>query len=284
MPTASPAPTPSAAPTASPVSAASPAPEKETDAPDAQTPGASDLPGLYEDGVILISSYAQLLRLASGAPLTDADGNAVLDADGAPVTYAADGQYAIAQDIELLEGGWLPPEGFTGRIAPRETAADRPLYDAASDTIYIYHTLQLAVLAQPDAGEEPVMNNDADPALFGVGQMIWPDGEEQPYLTYGAEHRYVLSTQFTTDLPKEMPGVNLMAKITITNMETGAATIKVNNEAATGDDGTVVDVENKKGIELPETGSIGTIGLTVAGVAVVAIGLFAVPRKKKEQD
>ena len=56
------------------------------------------------------------------------------------------------------------------------------------------------------------MNNDAVPALFGVGHMIWPVGEEQPYLTYGAEHRYVLSTQFTTDLPKEMPGVNLMAE------------------------------------------------------------------------
>ena len=45
-----------------------------------------------------------------------------------------------------------------------------------------------------------------------------------------------------------------------------------------------INVENKKGIELPETGSIGTIGLTVAGVVIVAIGLFAMPRKKKDQD
>ena len=45
-----------------------------------------------------------------------------------------------------------------------------------------------------------------------------------------------------------------------------------------------IKVENKKGIELPETGSIGTIGLTVAGVVIVAIGLFAMPRKKKDQD
>ena len=41
-----------------------------------------------------------------------------------------------------------------------------------------------------------------------------------------------------------------------------------------------IKVENKKGIELPETGSIGTIGLTVAGVAIVLLGVFA-PRKKK---
>ena len=217
-PLQSPEPTPAAsaspAPVETPAPSATPAAWESDEAATSENAKTPDVPGLYEDGVILLSSYAQLLQLASGAPLTDADGNAVLDADGAPVTYAADGQYAIVQDIELPEGGWLPPEGFTGRIAPRETAADRPLYDAASDTIYIYHTLQLAVLAQPDAGEEPVMNNDADPALFGVGQMIWPDGEEQPYLTYGAEHRYVLSTQFTTDLPKEMPGVNLMAETT----------------------------------------------------------------------
>ena len=42
--------------------------------------------------------------------------------------------------------------------------------------------------------------------------------------------------------------------------------------------------QNKTGVELPETGSIGTIGLTVAGVVIVAIGLFAMPRKKKDQD
>lgn len=69
-------------------------------------------------------------------------------------------------------------------------------------------------------------------------------------------------------------------KIEMTNAETGDATITVNDTKASGD-GTVVDVKNKKGIELPETGSIGTIGLTVAGVAIVLVGVFA-PRKKKE--
>lgn len=71
--------------------------------------------------------------------------------------------------------------------------------------------------------------------------------------------------------------------ITITNMDTGAATITVNDVAASGD-GTTVDVENKKGIELPETGSIGTIGLTALGVVVVVAGLFAFPRKKKNRQ
>lgn len=71
--------------------------------------------------------------------------------------------------------------------------------------------------------------------------------------------------------------------IELTNAETGDATITVNGSPANGSDGTVVDVENKKGIELPETGSIGTIGLTVAGVAIVLLGVFA-PRKKKKND
>lgn len=73
-------------------------------------------------------------------------------------------------------------------------------------------------------------------------------------------------------------------KIEMTNEETGEAKITVDGEAATGDDGTVVDVQNKKGIELPETGSIGTIGLTAAGVAIVLAGVLAPRKKKSEQE
>ncbi len=58
----------------------------------------------------------------------------------------------------------------------------------------------------------------------------------------------------------------------------------VNGTANANANDATIKVENKKGIELPETGSIGTIGLTVAGVVIVAIGLFAMPRKKKDQD
>ena len=72
--------------------------------------------------------------------------------------------------------------------------------------------------------------------------------------------------------------------IAITNEETGKATITVDGEEAAGDDGTVVDVENKKGIELPETGSIGTICLTAAGVAIVLAGVLAPRKKKSEQE
>ena len=43
----------------------------------------------------------------------------------------------------------------------------------------------------------------------------------------------------------------------------------------------IIKVENVKGTMLPETGSFGTIGLTILGVAVVLLGVFA-PKKKKE--
>lgn len=70
-------------------------------------------------------------------------------------------------------------------------------------------------------------------------------------------------------------------EIVVSDSDYEHATIKVDGSSATGSDGTTVDVENKKGIELPETGSIGTIGLTIAGVAIVLLGVFA-PRKKKK--
>lgn len=65
----------------------------------------------------------------------------------------------------------------------------------------MYHLYQLAVIAQDDAAQQPVLDGDAQAETFGVGQLIYPDGEGQPYLTYGPEHIYVLSARFSTDLP-----------------------------------------------------------------------------------
>ena len=53
----------------------------------------------------------------------------------------------------------------------------------------------------------------------------------------------------------------------------------INGVPGTTQDSTI-PVQNNKGITLPETGSIGTIGLTILGVGIVLAGIF-IPRRKK---
>ena len=155
--------------------------------------GSSDKP-LFQDGKILIYTCDQLKEIGSG--------NTVTGEDGTDITYASDAQYAIAEDIELTGDmlQWQLPEGFTGSITPlTENSDDLTLYDAQSDTIYLYNPYQLAVLHEESPDAEPVMDGDAQAETFGCGQLIYPDGEDNAYLTYSLNHRYVLSTQFSSD-------------------------------------------------------------------------------------
>ena len=157
---------------------------------------------LYQDGKILIYTCDQLAEIGSGQTLTDASGLAVTDENGAEITYALDAQYAIAEDIELTGDmlQWQLPEGFTGSITPlAESSDDLTLYDAQSDTIYLYNPYQMAVLHGKNPDTEPVMDGDAQAETFGIGQLIYPNGESEPYLTYSLNHRYILSRQFCSD-------------------------------------------------------------------------------------
>lgn len=97
------------------------------------------------------------------------------------------------------------PDSFTGTIN-NGSAQDYPLYDKDSDTIYIYNPYQLKVLAQDNSENEPVMSMDYDAAQVGVGQMIYPNDEDQPYLTYSKSHRYVISKYFNSDRPETVAG------------------------------------------------------------------------------
>lgn len=157
---------------------------------------------LYQDGKILIYTYDQLAEIGSGQTLTDASGLAVTDENGAEITYALDAQYAIAEGIELTGDmlQWQLPEGFTGSITPlAESSDDLTLYDAQSDTIYLYNPYQMTVLHGENPDTEPVMDGDAQAETFGSGQLIYPNGESEPYLTYSLNHRYILSRQFCSD-------------------------------------------------------------------------------------
>lgn len=158
---------------------------------------------LYQDGKILIYTCDQLAEIGSGQTLTDASGLTVTDENGAEITYALDAQYAIAEDIELTDDMllWQLPEGFTGSITPlAESGDDLTLYDAQSDTIYLYNPYQMAVLHGENPDTEPVMDGDARAETFGSGQLIYPNGEEGAYLTYSSTHHYVLSKQFSSEV------------------------------------------------------------------------------------
>lgn len=80
----------------------------------------------------------------------------------------------------------------------------------------------------------------------------------------------------------------LTAPVKVTITETTGADGKVTGvtytvgetDQSTND---TVKVENKTGSMLPSTGGMGTIGLTVLGVGVVALGVLA-PKKKKEKQ
>lgn len=65
-------------------------------------------------------------------------------------------------------------------------------------------------------------------------------------------------------------------------MSVGYAKYAVDGKNAT--ESNIVNIQNKSGAFLPETGSIGTIGLTIAGVALIIGGIGFTSRKKKEQE
>ena len=108
-------------------------------------------------------------------------------------------------DIQMnLEQIWTVSDSFTGTITGTEVEENETptLYDKDTDTIYIYNPYQLMVLAQEESETEPVMSLDYDAPQFGMGQMIYPDGEDQAYLTYSKSHKYVLSQKFNSDKPE----------------------------------------------------------------------------------
>ena len=162
----------------------------------------------YQNDKICIYNYNQLKQIGSDAYVYTGDkdgtigsGEAVKN-EGTELRYTSDAQYVLMNDIEMsTDYIWTLPNNFTGSIAGT-TRESTSLYNKEIDTITIYNPYQLMVLAQDNSETEPVMSLDYDAPQFGMGQMIYPNGENQPYLTYSKSHKYVLSQSFDSSKPE----------------------------------------------------------------------------------
>lgn len=185
--------------------------EAETSSEDDKAESTDNIDAYYKDSKICIYNYEQLKQIGSDAYVYtgDKDGKIgsgdVVKSEGTELKYGADAQYILMNDIQMnLEQMWSVPDSFTGTITGTEVEENETptLYDKETDTIYIYNPYQLMVLAQEESETEPVMTLDYDAPQFGMGQMIYPDGEDQAYLTYSKSHDYVLSQKFNSDKPE----------------------------------------------------------------------------------
>ena len=185
--------------------------ESESSGGNVKAESTDNIDAYYKDSKICIYNYEQLKQIGSDAYIYtgDKDGKIgsgeVVKNEGTELKYGADAQYILMNDIQMnSEQMWLVPDSFTGTITGTKLEENETptLYDKETDTIYIYNPYQLMVLAQEESETEPVMTLDYDAPQFGMGQMIYPDGEDQEYLTYSKSHNYVLSQKFNSDKPE----------------------------------------------------------------------------------
>lgn len=162
----------------------------------------------YQNDKICIYNYNQLKQIGSDAYVYTGDkdesigSGEVVKNEGTELRYTSDAQYVLMNDIEMsTDYIWTLPNNFTGSITGT-TRESTSLYNKETDTITIYNPYQLMVLAQDNSETEPVMSLDYDASQFGMGQMIYPNGENQPYLTYSKSHKYVLSQSFDSSKPE----------------------------------------------------------------------------------
>ena len=185
--------------------------ESESSGGNVKAESTDNIDAYYKDSKICIYNYEQLKQIGSDAYIYtgDKDGKIgsgdVVKSEGTELKYGADAQYILMNDIQMnLEQMWSVPDSFTGTITGTEIEENETptLYDKETDTIYIYNPYQLMVLAQEESETEPVMSLDYDAPQFGMGQMIYPNGEDKDYLTYSKDHNYVISKNFSSDKPE----------------------------------------------------------------------------------
>ena len=180
---------------------------------------------IFENGKIKIYNLKQLYAIGTNQVVMDGDasedafgmGNAI--SEEKPVIYSADADYKLMNEIVLdSHEPWVLPENFTGKFSGKGGDESSPLYDADTDTVYVYNNAQLQAIAAEDAEDKPIMSKDMIASEFGKGGLVYADGsttdiigetgfryedadiivdEEGDYLTYSSEHTYVLSPDFS---------------------------------------------------------------------------------------
>ncbi len=180
---------------------------------------------VFENGKIKIYNLKQLYAIGTNRVVMDGDasedafgmGNAI--SEEKPVIYSADADYKLMNEIVLdSHEPWVLPENFTGKFSGKGGDESSPLYDADTDTVYVYNNAQLQAIAAEDAEDKPIMSKDMIASEFGKGGFVYADGsttdiigetglfhddadiivdEEGDYLTYSSEHTYVLSPDFS---------------------------------------------------------------------------------------
>ena len=165
---------------------------------------------VYDSGLIRIYNLEQLEAVGTGAQVYSGDdsadtfgtGDAVTDENGSAVVYGNDAAYMLMNEISLDSSDlWQLPAGFAGSFTGTGGNAGSPLYDAETDTIYIYNNYQLGTTNDPEA-LKTVMSNDMIAEEFGMGQIVFADEAEETQLEYTDAHNYVLTTDFTSEMPE----------------------------------------------------------------------------------
>ena len=187
-----------------------------------QRDNTEDLSSLYENGQVKIYNLSQLKKVGTGEQIHSGDvsedtfgtGDALTDENGNALTYGNDTQYMLMNDIPMSgDDVWTLPEGFGGSFTGQGGTADSPLYDAATDTIYVYNNYQLATIKDPEA-LKTVMSNDMIAEEFGVGQVVFADAEGAVQLEYTADHNYMISADFTGEMP-ELKVAEVQSDVTV---------------------------------------------------------------------
>lgn len=223
-----------------------------------------DLSSLYENGQVKIYNLSQLKKVGTGEQIHSGDvsedtfgtGDALTDENGNALTYGNDTQYMLMNDIPMSgDDVWTLPEGFGGSFMSNDGGSSTKVYDSSTDTIYVYHSYQLAVLTgSADSSTEPVMTEDYDAAHFGMGQMIWPNGEENGNLTYSKDHNYAISKYFTAETPE------LIATQTVEGEQDGreyVGQVVFNETDAEGNVQQYILIGNKQQLEAIDRASSG---------------------------